>query len=756
MQKLKLCAVAGALLSSLVISQASAAPYYSGALPVHGDGWNDAMLIYEKYYNKTPTSNMGGFRIPSITTTSQGSVIAAVDKRFNGISGNTDIFGNGKVQKVYISVKTSFDGGSTWTYNKFLIPNADTYIEGQTEDYTHYISDPAIVHNPKSGSTFVIGYQNDSGLLNTPTSNWSMWMWESKDGGRSWDKGRKIAGGNLPNSAITLGPGYDKALQGPGSGMYYNGAMYVAIQQWGGDKSLTSGFIYSTDNGKTWKQSSLIIPDGSTIGADGFGANGEEISSESNIFHHKGAIYLAAKYDPTAQAQGKMRRLLWKTYDQGQTWINAWEEESSFIPGDIAKCETSSFALTDNIYFVGYTTEQNVFDRDNTYLTTNTGRKILLGHFEKGMGYTSISADLDNVYVLFEGAADANNNKADGGGILFRRFDYAGKDYANINGRLFESGKDLRYIQTAIMNNDSSYARAAYGDNEDIGAEMLFNYEKAKLGIFYKSANDQSEDVYRTVPYKEDTVSITLGTNNLITDSTDWFHDSFYIGYQYSNVDFNNGASDDVNSIIGGAAFRFITPWVNYDLKVTGMHSTHDFQRNSNEGLNKSAEFDSSVISITNELSRIFDITANKTLSIRPFIGVDSTYIKHDGFSEQNGNYFNDITVDSSSNWSHGGYIGLQAYGSYMLPKGMSLDYDAKVRYIHEFGDIDDWTDTYTVFDDKFAFASPVNKDDYEDAIEGIASVKLNINDRFSVGVAGKVDTATDNSAVFGQFSFNF
>ena len=59
---------------------------------------------------------------------------------------------------------------------------------------------------------------------------------------------------------------------------------------WGGDFTSTSGFIYSEDNGKTWKVTTLegILPQGNSPK--------ETVStSESSVFYHKGQIYLAAK-----------------------------------------------------------------------------------------------------------------------------------------------------------------------------------------------------------------------------------------------------------------------------------------------------------------------------------------------------------------------------------------------------------------------------------------------------------------------------
>ncbi len=52
-----------------------------------GDGWNESMTIFE---HGTITDN-NGFRIPAITTTSQGTVVAVADIRYGGLTGNTDM-----------------------------------------------------------------------------------------------------------------------------------------------------------------------------------------------------------------------------------------------------------------------------------------------------------------------------------------------------------------------------------------------------------------------------------------------------------------------------------------------------------------------------------------------------------------------------------------------------------------------------------------------------------------------------------------
>ncbi|MCJ8342513.1 MAG: glycoside hydrolase [Cetobacterium sp.] len=74
------------------------------ALGRNGDGYNSAQTIFK---NRTVTST-NGFRIPAITTTSQGTIIAVSDIRYKGTSDNTDM-----PAKVEFMIKTSNDGGKT-------------------------------------------------------------------------------------------------------------------------------------------------------------------------------------------------------------------------------------------------------------------------------------------------------------------------------------------------------------------------------------------------------------------------------------------------------------------------------------------------------------------------------------------------------------------------------------------------------------------------------------------------------------------
>ncbi|MDA6078067.1 hypothetical protein O0544_23130 [Edwardsiella anguillarum] len=58
--------------------------------------------------------------------------------------------------------------------------------------------------------------------------------------------------------------------------------------------------------------------------------------------------------------------------------------------------------LDDSVYLVGYSTATERANRDGIYITTNTGRTIQV-YDAPSYGYTSMTKDEDNLYILFEG-----------------------------------------------------------------------------------------------------------------------------------------------------------------------------------------------------------------------------------------------------------------------------------------------------------------------------------------------------------------
>lgn len=526
----------------------------TGVIAAPNDGWNEGMTIFK---SKTITDK-NGFRIPAITSTSQGNIVAVADIRYD----NTDMPG-----KVEFLIKTSNDGGNTWETSKFTSPKGG-------------ITDPSIVHDKITGKTFLFGYQNNKGITD-PNGNFDFFVYSSNDGGKTWDNGVSIKNQTLPK-------GYKYILQGPGNGMTYNGNIYIPIQAWhntenpvnSGKNPGTSGFMYSEDNGKTWKVSGLLAE------------QGIDVTSESSVFHHNGKIYLAAKAEVghnEATSGTEKRRVVYATSDNGKTWEKV---EENFIPKDAAMCETSTLALNDSVYIVGFAIQDKIqggYNREDLYITTNTGKSLKI--FEgKTLGYTSLAMDEDNLYILYEGKKEDSD-------IDMRRFDISAKEYANINAQILNRGTDLLDVQDKLFAS-RSYLTGEYASQDNSGVEAVILNGNYKIGAFHKNSKENSKDVYRTIEYNTEDTTLVLSQDNVITNN-----DNIFAGYQYTKLSYLNGSKNDINSFVIGYSLnhKFENDF-GYNLGINGIYSNNKLDRNEAEGLGKSASFDSYSISLKNEI----------------------------------------------------------------------------------------------------------------------------------------------------------
>ncbi len=487
-----------------------------------GDGWNEKMEIFKgDYFGQ----NQGTYyRIPAVTSTSQGTLIAVGDHRPNGW---TDI---GYQDNIGFGIKVSHDGGNTWSEEQILIPDK---TRPGTENKIG-ISDPAIVHDPNSGNTFLFGYQNDK-WIGDKKGEFDFIMYTSKDGGVTWDKGQSMKD--------LLPEGYKYMLQGPGSGMAYNGTIYMPIQAWHhkDDKgtTCTSGYIYSEDGGKTWQSSGLLRPENFAPG------EGPDITSESNIFHHNGKIYLAAKAETSRENK---KRVVYCTSDNGKTWERV---EEDFIPDDVAQCESNTLALNDQVYLVSYTKDKPK-RRHNLFITTNTGKTIQIAE-GKVDGYTSMTQDLDNLYILFE----------ESGSMSMKRYDISSKEYANLNAQILDRGQSLLDVQgklssdqyvggtytnesergaEAVVELNDQYVGGTYTNESERGAEAVVELNNFKIGAFHRNTKDNSDDVYRTIPYNLKETTLVLSQDNAGAEAVVELN-NFKIGAFHRNTKDN---SDDV------------------------------------------------------------------------------------------------------------------------------------------------------------------------------------------------------------------
>lgn len=669
------------------------------------DGYNSSIILFK---NKTVT-NSNGFRIPAITTTAQGTVIAVTDIRYAGTSGNTDM-----PRKVELMVKVSSDGGETWDEGKIL--TSPTTINGK-----NYITDPSIVSNRDTGTTFLFGYQNNK-AVNTAGGEFEWIVYKSDDGGKSWDSGNSIK--------EILPKGFEYALQGPGNGMYYNGTLYVPYQAWnnkGGEApKATSGFIYSKDNGKTWESSELLSSVTSLL------------TSESSVFHHKGKIYLAAKNEDkdTNTTVGEKARIVFSTSDNGKTWEKV---EEDFLPDNIAKAETSTLSLSEDVYLVGYALQGNKpWDRNDIYLTTNTGKTIKLWEGDS-YGYTSTAMDEDNLYALYEGSSTT-------GDVMMRRFDIAAKEYANVNAQIVRRGHDLLKDQEKLFTKDS-YLTGAYGTDDENEVEGVLQSNNYKLGVFHRKTNKNNDDVYRTIEYSVEDTILVLSQDDVIKNN-----DNIFIGYEYSKIKYINRSKNDVNSFVAGYSQEYkFQDNLTYNLGINGIYSNNKLKRNDKEGIGKTADFDSYSFGMRNKLTKEMKLQG---VNLKFLGGLDTQYFGHEKIKEKNGNNFNDATVSKSDNFSNEIFANIITAKDIQIRDGVKTTLGMNLEYKKELMSVDKWKDKFTVLDVEKEYATPV-----EDNKGGVASVKvftnLELSNKVELELSYKVDSLGKDKTM-GKLTYKF
>ena len=638
-----------------------------------GDGWNEYMTLF-KHGTVTATN---GFRIPAITSTGNGGLIAVADIRYAGTSGNTDM-----PNQVGFSIKTSDDGGSTWVDREIILPTKVDPVTGQEKVIG--ITDPALVFDKSTGTTFLFGYNNDKFITNKPVSqNSDFIVYTSKDNGKTWDNGVSIK-----DQIKAQLPGYEYVFQGPGGGMNYNGTLYMPIQAWHhkddnkNGATATSGFIFSTDNGKTWTASVLRPDNISSVDNPDY----PDVSGESNVFYHKGEIYLAVRPETGREAK---KRVVYKTSDNGKTWTRV---EESFIPDNVAHSESSSLSLSEDVYLAGYAMAGANKTREDIYITTNTGKSIKLWEGQTN-GYTSMTADEDNLYVLFESKPRESD-------ILMRRFDISSKEYANVNAQLLNRGQRIIDIQEKLHLNNI-YIGGEYTSEKENEVEALIDYRGLRIGAFYHRVEDNSKDAYRTIKYDTDEMTLLLSKDSFLFQN-----DILFGGYQYGKVKYVNGSEMDVYSGIGGYSLAFDFDLLSYYVSLGGAFTRNELQRNYEEGLGRKANFDSYSIGMRNELFKNIELENNKYLKLRG--GIDTVFFGHDKIEEEDGLNFNEATVEKSENVSNEIYLEADLSKDKILMENLRSKFGFNVEYRKELMDIEEWKDTFTILDVTKKYESPV------------------------------------------------
>jgi sialidase-1 len=209
--------------------------------------------IQKTVLQKQGDNNVHTYRIPGLTTTKAGTLIAVFDLRHKN---GADLPGD-----IDIAARRSTDHGQTWSPAARVLDFDNTI----PNSHGNGVGDPCILADLQTGTLFVAGLWsfgdkgwNSSKPGMSPDETGQFILSRSDDDGRTWSKPINI-------TTQIKQPEWQLCLQGPGRGIQLrNGTLVMPAQfkEGRGDRIPHSYFIYSQDHGNTWKPSPPVVAPG--------------------------------------------------------------------------------------------------------------------------------------------------------------------------------------------------------------------------------------------------------------------------------------------------------------------------------------------------------------------------------------------------------------------------------------------------------------------------------------------------------------
>lgn len=312
-------------------------------------------------------NNVNSFRIPSLVTSKNGTLIAACEARRTSWRDKSP---------TDIAVKRSTDGGKTWSSIRFVTDQAkDKYA----------FMDPCLLADNITGNIFLFACRwpqsPQDGTANVP------FVMISEDDGRTWSAPQSVL------ESLTLAEGGFIDGFGPGSGIQLKGEKYknrlvVPIRLV--DKTLSRNrAVYSDDHGKTW-----------TIG-DRAPRVGEFQIAELA----QGHLYYNCRI--------RGGRAVSYSLDGGQSWGNDIIDQN--LPGIENGCQGSVLGVKNLLLYTGIEggVATNTYDDRKMlklFISENIGQKwqhekVL---YEKAAGYSCTTLLPDGSLAIIFEAGDNN------------------------------------------------------------------------------------------------------------------------------------------------------------------------------------------------------------------------------------------------------------------------------------------------------------------------------------------------------------
>jgi sialidase-1 len=237
------------------------------------------------------------YRIPALTVTPKGTLVAAFDIRWNG---SADLPAD-----IDVGVMRSTDQGDTW--GPMIV--AMDYDKSVANSRGNGVGDPAILVDRTTGHLFLAALWsqgdnawNGSGPGLTPEETGQLVIARSTDDGLTWEKPVSI-------TPQIKQPEWRLCFNGPGAGIQLEDGTLVFPAQFRDARGKTSScFIFSRDQGEKWQISPAAIPD-------------DPPTSESQIVQLPDGSLLMTMRNESRFPQRLWSRWLWTDQLENGQWV---------------------------------------------------------------------------------------------------------------------------------------------------------------------------------------------------------------------------------------------------------------------------------------------------------------------------------------------------------------------------------------------------------------------------------------------------
>lgn len=333
---------------------------------------------------KSGDDKVNTYRIPGITITDKGTLVAVYDVRYNN---SKDL-----PENIDVGMSRSTDGGKTWQPMRIIMDMGAPHENNG-------IGDPSVLFDPitkkiwvaalwSKGNRSIAG--SEPGL--SPDTTGQFMLVSSNDGGATWSEPYSI-------TRQVKNPAWHLYFQGPGSGIaMQDGTLVFPSQYWDEAKKPGiphSSIIYSADHGLSWKSGT------------GAKANTTENSVVETV---PGRLMLNMRDN-----RGKFRSIA-TTTDMGMTWQEHPTSQSTLpdpvCMGSLIKAKVNvNGLLRDVLFFSNPNTSSgryNITIKASLDLgeTWSSANQLLIDE-RKCFGYSALTKIDDNtIGILYEGIKD--------------------------------------------------------------------------------------------------------------------------------------------------------------------------------------------------------------------------------------------------------------------------------------------------------------------------------------------------------------